>query len=265
MKKEEFLDALEYIDEDLLEEAEQIRAHKRHRSHSWMRIACAAAVLMLVIPGAVITWNMTHSVEKMSQNVTGSMEYDDEILEETYDTGEVEYEGAFVESSEEIVEDTVEDTVEETAEESSEDASQESAELEMRNEKGGTIAEFSDSEISISVALPENWNYEIIAPSGECKGGLRIFKATDSSQGMEIAAYELWGVCGTGLEESTITLENGLTGSMGTYDQHPYWDYICFENEPKIVAMTMQMDETWWDENGDILMQILNSLQFETR
>lgn len=79
---------------------------------------------------------------------------------------------------------------------------------------------------------------------------------------MEVGYIESFGVCGTGLESEEITLA-GEKASVGTYDEHEFWDFISFTGENEhIVALTSSV-ESWWPEYDEQVMEILDTLKFE--
>ncbi|MBQ8996071.1 MAG: hypothetical protein IJ091_09660 [Oscillospiraceae bacterium] len=118
----------------------------------------------------------------------------------------------------------------------------------------------------LSVAIPDNWSAEA-APleSGKLMTGLYglILKPNGVSSGqIEVYCTDSFGVCGTGLSEEKISLA-GTTVTVGTYDDHPHWDYIAFGGEEaKIVAQHTECS-TWKDEMWKEALAILDTVQFD--
>lgn len=67
-----------------------------------------------------------------------------------------------------------------------------------------------------------------------------------------------FGVCGTGLVTRSITLNSGLTGTVGTYDGGDLWSYIRFE-ESGLTVLNEGMS-AWWDTHGAQAISMLYSL-----
>lgn len=53
---------------------------------------------------------------------------------------------------------------------------------------------------------------------------------------IELAYNTSFGVCGTGLSSETSAIA-GASVSIGTYDDHEYWDFISFHGESEISAL----------------------------
>ena len=128
--------------------------------------------------------------------------------------------------------------------------------------------------VNMSLELPEGWGYAyagVGVDGGEIHAepadtvGIRFWPdAAEDSGGGALALYfyqELFGVCGTGLQTQDVTFDSGLTGSMGTYDNGPLWDFISFYDTPGSYVVMNEGAENWWDEYGGQAMTILNSVQ----
>lgn len=128
--------------------------------------------------------------------------------------------------------------------------------------------------IHMSLELPEGWGYAITGGGvndGEVHAepadtiGIRFWPdAAENSGGGALALYcfrQGFGVCGTGLQTQDISFDSGLTGSMGTYDNGPLWDFISFYDTPGSYAIMNEGAEIWWDEYGEQAMAILHSVQ----
>lgn len=128
--------------------------------------------------------------------------------------------------------------------------------------------------VRMSLELPENWGYAFAGfpvDDGEIHVGpadimgIRFWPdAAEDMGGGALALYfyaDLFAVCGTGLQTRDITLESGLTGSMGTYDNGEVWDFISFYDTPGSYAVVNEGADGWWAEYGGQAMSILNSVR----
>ena len=118
----------------------------------------------------------------------------------------------------------------------------------------------------ISVQLPSGWVAEE-APVDSDKMmyglfGLILKPETAVSGQIELFCIDMFGVCGTGLESSEMTLA-GNTVSVGTYDNNPHWDFITFgKAKPQIVAQHTDCS-SWTDEMWGEALAILDTMKFD--
>lgn len=117
---------------------------------------------------------------------------------------------------------------------------------------------------SISLIIPKGWKYSISQSADESSDEFGIsFWPEGQTQGKICIWYHsAWGVCGTGLEETKITLGDYLA-LQGTYDNKEVWDYICFnvtDSRGYYVALN-EGAEVWWAEYGTEAMSILATVQ----
>ena len=121
--------------------------------------------------------------------------------------------------------------------------------------------EYEWEDVQIGLALPEDWEYEIEEYTEEYgRFGIR-FRPKDKKGSVGFYFYDIFGVCGTGLEEQNITFDSGLEGRMGTYDGRDIWSFIVFPERAAsgtYVAMTEGMID-WWPEYEDAVMDILDT------
>ncbi len=118
----------------------------------------------------------------------------------------------------------------------------------------------------ISITLPEGWSYEACPMDSErlISGmyGIHFYPDGITDGSIELVYMDSFGVCGTGLEEETVTIA-GNSANIGTYDGHAYWDFVSFQGECEgIVALTYSVEE-WWDEYADQVTDILDTLSFD--
>lgn len=128
--------------------------------------------------------------------------------------------------------------------------------------------------MKMSLELPDGWGYALTgvpADDGEIHAqpadimGIRFWPdAAEDMGGGALALYyyaDLFGVCGTGLQTQEITLDSGLTGSMGTYDNAAVWDFISFYDTPGSYVVMNEGANGWWDEYGGQAMAIIHSIR----
>lgn len=116
---------------------------------------------------------------------------------------------------------------------------------------------------TLQVTLPEGWTCETCPEDSD---QLRVgdygihFYPEEASEGfIELCYVDFFGVCGTGLEEKTVTLA-GDTAHIGTYDHGENWDFVSFQGTNKgIVALTYAV-EGWWPEYGEEVLEILETV-----
>jgi len=123
----------------------------------------------------------------------------------------------------------------------------------------------------ISVDVPADWSVKTIHVDEEgLMYGLYglILKPEKASDGqIELFCTDSFGVCGTGLVQEEITLASGKA-TVGTYDEHKYWDYITFgEGDPnktkcQIVAQHTNCD-SWTEEMWEEALLVLDSMKFD--
>lgn len=117
----------------------------------------------------------------------------------------------------------------------------------------------------ISLRVPEGWKYETFPMDSEelVSGDYGIhFCPEGAEEGfIELAYIDFFGVCGTGLEEETVNLA-GAPANIGTYDGHEYWDFISFRGQNDGMVALAYSVEGWWEEYGDDVMGILDTLTF---
>lgn len=96
---------------------------------------------------------------------------------------------------------------------------------------------FRNGDEYMSIELPEDWGYERVnstygnmldVPDGSC--GLMLYPM-DGSGTMTLLYYQYpFGVCGTGLEQKTLSLTSGGSALVGYYDGNPTWYFVSFQD-----------------------------------
>lgn len=125
---------------------------------------------------------------------------------------------------------------------------------------------YSEGNVWITLQLPESWTYAITyLDDPELDAGISAgitFWPLGREEGKLFFGYypDLFAVCGTGLQTTEIMLA-GQKATVGTYDDRPLWDFICFG---EYFAVWGQNHEVWWAEYGERAMEILDSAAFST-
>lgn len=120
----------------------------------------------------------------------------------------------------------------------------------------------------LSLSIPEGWDYEACPMDSDnlMSGmyGIHFYPKGATEGYIELAYIDFFGVCGTGLLEEEAVVA-GSKVSVGTYDNHEYWDFISFRGEYEgVVALTYSVDD-WWSEYGGQVLEILDTLSFDTK
>ena len=128
-----------------------------------------------------------------------------------------------------------------------------------------TIVEQGGPYGKISISLPAEWHYETYPIDSNALSigmyGIRFYPKEATNGYIELAYIDFFGVCGTGLTSETVTIA-GDSATIGTYDNHNYWDFISFKGKNEgIVALTNSVDD-WWNEQSDQILHILDTLSF---
>lgn len=133
--------------------------------------------------------------------------------------------------------------------------------------KGSTDAVQGGPYGEISLSVPDGWRWETYpADSGQSIMGMYgiRFSPEEAADGyIELTYTDGFGVCGTGLKEEETTIA-GQPAAIGTYDNLKYWDFIAFHEDYRgIVALTYGVED-WWETYSGQVMDILDTLSFDT-
>lgn len=127
------------------------------------------------------------------------------------------------------------------------------------------IAPVEGAYCNISLQLPEDWSYSWSQTEDvpvSCIDLAIYPKAEGDASGCIAIKYaEGFVVCGTGLE-SVQTTFNGHAASKGTYDGHPYWDFIALSDEYRGCSVWNLAGETWFHQYEKELNEILATVEF---
>lgn len=129
-----------------------------------------------------------------------------------------------------------------------------------------TPVSVSGAKGTIQIDLPEDWSWETYIPEHDTPEmeayGMRIYPDAVSEGYIELVYIESFGVCGTGLEETEITLA-GDTAFVGTYDNGKTWNFISFQGKNQGIVALERFAHGWLDDYEEQALSILNTLKFE--
>lgn len=119
----------------------------------------------------------------------------------------------------------------------------------------------------LSLSIPDGWRYETCPIDSEQTDyglyGIRFYPEDTTDGYIAVNYIDRFGVCGTGLEEEKSSIA-GHPVNIGTYDNNVYWNFIVFQDDyDGVVALTYSVDH-WWETYSDQVMDILNTLSFDS-
>ena len=241
MNQDNIHDALNMLDDELINEVRKLRDIRKKRKSMSVRLGAMAACLCLFM---VSVYVFGSGQLKLGGANKGSVKEEDISPESSEGTGDSE--------------DTDKSNVGATAEnQSSKDESKE-------DEKTWERVENSKNFRKISLAIPTGWEYSI-SVGGDASSdefGITFWPEGETELFIDVGYHSAWGVCGTGLEQTKITLGD-YSAVQGTYDNKEIWDFIHFQVEDtkgSYVALNAGTEE-WWDEYGTEVMEILATIQ----
>ena len=119
---------------------------------------------------------------------------------------------------------------------------------------------FSENGVYIRLRLPESWEYAVTSfAENENAAGILFWPRGYSDAALRFEYHpNRFGVCGTDLEETEMIL-GGRSVWIGTYVPEPVWSFIALGDDFAVVGSG---HEIWWDEYGEIAMEILNTAEF---
>lgn len=241
MNQDNIHDALNMLDDELIHEVSKLREIRKKRKNMLVRLSAVAACLCLFMASVYVFGN---GQLKLGGGSKGSTKEEDISLESS--------------DGKEDFEDTDKSSVGATAENQS--SKQETEE----DEKTWERVENSKNFRRISLAIPTGWQYTI-SQGGDASSeefGISFWPEGETESLIDVGYHSSWGVCGTGLEQTKITLGD-YSAVQGTYDNKEVWDYIYFHVEDtkgSYVALNVGA-EAWWDEYGAEAMEILATIK----
>ena len=240
MNQDNIHDALNMLDDELINEVSKLRDIRKKRKSMSVRLGAIAACLCLFI---VSVYVFGSGQLKLGGAKKGAAE--DEMSVESADGTEV-------------LEDKDKSSVGTSAE------NQSSKGETVEDEKTWERVESSKNFRKISLAIPTGWQ-SAISVGGDASSeefGITFWPEGETEIFIDVGYHSAWGVCGTGLEQTKITLGD-YSAVQGTYDNKEIWDFIHFQVEDTkgfYVALNAGT-ESWWDEYGTEVMEILATIK----
>ena len=118
----------------------------------------------------------------------------------------------------------------------------------------------SHGERTLSINIPEGWEYEIKEYSDENSGfGIHFWPEGETEGKLSFLYYDAWGVCGTGLKSETIEI-GGYEASKGNYNDG-IWEFICFQKEPGWCVILNDAAYAWLERRMEEAMKIIDTIQ----
>lgn len=241
MNQDNIHDALNMLDDELINEVSKLRDIRKKRKSMSVRLGTIAACLFLFM---VSVYVFGSGQLKLGEANKGSVKEENMSIESADGTGDFE--------------DTDKSSVGTSAENQS--SKQETEE----DGKTWERVESSKNFRKISLAIPTGWRCAI-SQGGDASSeefGISFWPEGEKESAIHVGYHSAWGVCGTGLEETKITLGD-YSALQGTYDNKNVWDFIYFyveDTKGYYVALNAGA-EAWWDEYGTEAMEILATIK----
>lgn len=129
------------------------------------------------------------------------------------------------------------------------------------------LMEYQDVEYAwecanMRIRLPADWCYEI-SEYGKRSTWFGIQFWPESHEGSYISLEyhpHTFGVCGTGLEESKISLGNGYDATQGIYDGDSTWSFISLNDLAGSYVIRWDGSDDWRNTYSDTLAEILSTI-----
>ena len=109
---------------------------------------------------------------------------------------------------------------------------------------------------SITVTIPPDWEWAKLDINGDWGDHVAL---SHGENHLIIGYYPNFAVCGTGLEQKTVTIA-GMEARVGTYDGKNMWDFIVF---PGDYVVLNEAGENWTEDEKTAIISILESLEIK--
>ena len=109
---------------------------------------------------------------------------------------------------------------------------------------------------AITVTIPPDWEWARMDSDGDWGDHIAL---SHGENHFIIGYYPNFAVCGTGLDQQTVTIA-GMEARVGTYDDKSMWDFIVFPGD--WVALN-ESGENWTEEEKSEIISILESLTID--
>ena len=246
MNQDNIHDALNLLDDELIEEVSKIRDQRKKKKIIWVRWGTLAACFCLILVGVYMAENGVLKLGGTKDSASA-----DEIYVESAESGEAESESMDSEGKDDVGTE-VEVESDYVGENNNETSTNKATSSKVTSSRGMR---------SISLQIPEGWEYAI-SKSEDDGFGICFWPEGQTEGIISIMYYSAWGVCGTGLEEVKITLGE-YSAYQGTYDNKEVWDFICLriDNTQGYYVALNEGAEGWWEEYGTEAMNILSTVE----
>lgn len=226
MSPERFADALNYLDDDLIEQTDDLRQgrrvlHNRPTARQVIRWAAPAACLVLIlgVGSRLLPFGETEDSASMGSDFVQFQ--DGEAPGEAVQDYEAANEGS-------------------------------------RHDCAGTEVVQDVSCGNISLYIPENWTYEL--ETGDDESYFIVIRPLYEEGAIRVGYMPNFGVCGTGLTEKEITIA-GMKAIAGYYDGSARWSFIVFPETDYVILKDGA--DAWWSAHAETVDQILETIVFE--
>lgn len=226
MSPEQFQDALNYLDDDLIEQTDELRQGRRvpqtrtsvRKIMSWVAPAACLALAVGLAPHLLPVMESGSTANGMDAEMLQEAEQPPKDLQD-----QVFYEGA--------------------------EANMQASRSEY------TLQGVSCGDIYMEI--PKTWTCEI--QSGEDGSYFLVIRPPYETGSVRVGYWPGFGVCGTGLTEKQTTIA-GMDATMGCYDGKTDWSFIAFRVEGDNYVVMKDGAETWWGAHGEVFMECLETL-----
>ena len=109
---------------------------------------------------------------------------------------------------------------------------------------------------NVTVTIPPDWEWAKLDINGDWGDHIAL---SHGENHFIIGYYPNFAVCGTGLDQQTVTIA-GMEARVGTYDDKSMWDFIVFPGD--WVALN-ESGEDWTEEEKSEIISILESMTMD--
>ena len=109
---------------------------------------------------------------------------------------------------------------------------------------------------NVTVTIPPDWEWAKLDINGDWGDHIAL---SHGENHFIIGYYPNFAVCGTGLDQQTVTIA-GMEARVGTYDDKSMWDFIVFSGD--WVALN-ESGENWTEEEKSEIISILESMTID--
>ena len=109
---------------------------------------------------------------------------------------------------------------------------------------------------NVTVTIPPDWEWAKLDINGDWGDHIAL---SHGENHFIIGYYPNFAVCGTGLDQQTVTIA-GMEARVGTYDDKSMWDFIVFPGD--WVALN-ESGENWTEEEKSEIISILESMTMD--